>query len=113
MDGVTILSENLHSEMIPAIIAGILFLLTSILVGVLSILSFENCNYIFGVFVTLITLFLLLSSGFCIYYGITDDTINQKVVVNDSVNMDDFLEKYKIIDQDGKILTVEVIDEEK
>lgn len=38
-----------------------------------------------------------------------DDTIQYKVLLTDEVNMPEFLEEYKIIKQDGKILTIEKV----
>ena len=39
------------------------------------------------------------------------DTIQYKVILTDEVNIDEFLEEFKIIQQEGKILTIKPVNE--
>ena len=39
------------------------------------------------------------------------DTIQYKVILTDEVNIEEFLEEFKIIQQEGKILTIKPVNE--
>ena len=54
---------------------------------------------------------IILSLLFGFLFGITCETptkyeTHYQVIIDDSVSMTDFLEKYEIIEQEGKILTI-------
>ncbi len=111
MDGVTVLTETLYSNTVPAIIIGVILLLTAVFAASFVILMFQVDEPIGGVLLGFIAILALIFSIGLIACGITDDTVTQEVTVDESVNMNEFLERYEILGQDGKILTVEVLEQ--
>lgn len=111
MNGVTVLTETLHSNTVQAIITGVLLLLAAVFAASLAILMFQVDEPIGGILLGFIAISVLTFSIGLIAFGITDDTVTQEVTVDESVNMNEFLERYEIFDQNGKILTVEVLEQ--
>ena len=113
MNGVEILSQtNIYETeaygWLPIVFAGIA-LLIGLIISIVEWVEYGfDANYI-------LVIFGLLSVGFFVGvlgYVMTEhktDTINHieyKVTIDDSVSMNEFLDKYEILDQEGKIYTV-------
>ena len=87
-----------------------LVLVGLILIGV-AIYSSWNCSAPEGelTFMTVIGLILLIVGCFCFYLKGTVpvyDYTEYKVTVDETVNMNEFFEKYELVDQEGKIYIV-------
>lgn len=81
-----------------------------ILIGV-AIYSSCNCSALDGETTAMAVIgFILLIAGiFCFYFNGTVPVYNYtkyKVTVDETVNMNEFFEKYELIDQEGKIYIV-------
>lgn len=87
---------------------GIIFF--SALIGFLAglLISPEPCSPIIGVLIGFFGGILIgISGGICFETPVIEKVETQyKVIVSDEVSMNEFLEKYKILDQEGKIYTV-------
>lgn len=107
MNGVEILSsEIIYNTILPewCLIVGLL--VDFVLVGCMAV-CFSNNRIIAG----LICIILAFGSGIAGSLGGTQSKTNinyieYKVTINDSVSMNEFLDKYEILDQEGKIYTV-------
>ena len=87
-----------------------LILFGLILIGVAIYFSY-NCSASDGelTFMTVIGLIFLIVGCFCFYLEGTIpvyDYTKYKVTVDETVNMNEFFEKYELIDQEGKIYIV-------
>lgn len=107
MNGVEILSQEvIYNTVLPTwcIAVGFIAGFISVILMVVSIV-YEN-----GLGVVLSALALVASlivAGLCDTYSKTDiNHVEYKVIINDSVSMNEFLDKYEILDQEGKIYTV-------
>ncbi len=113
MNGVEILSQtNIYkTEGCPWIIG--IFLCVGLLAGVIGAIvearSFGFSDIIFPIVLIGFLLGLAIGlTGFTLTLHESDtvDYIEYKVTVDDSVTMNEFLDKYEILDQEGKIYTV-------
>ena len=110
MDGVTILNTFVCEN---TDFYGLIFVcILMIVIGIFWLVYFIEEKDIFTLFLSC----LFIISGILIMTDINDaDSIKEtryQVTVDDSVNMNDFLSRYEIIDVEGKIYTVKEIDEE-
>lgn len=107
MNGVEILSsETIYNTILPEYFLGIGLGISLILVFVMAA-CFANDRIIAG----FICIVLAFSSAIVGSLGGTIsktdiDHIEYKVTIDDSVSMNEFLDKYEILDQEGKIYTV-------
>ena len=107
MTGVEILSsETIYNTILPAPWMAIGFILMFVFAG-LFIVSTSSDHDIF----TLICLVLAVGCFIVTLLADTDNKhdvnyIEYKVTIDDSVSMNEFLDKYEILDQEGKIYTV-------
>jgi hypothetical protein len=107
MNGVEILSsETIYNTILPEYWLGIGLGCTVVFVLAMAA-CFANDRIIVG----LICIVLALGSGVVGSLGgtLSKTNINHieyKVTIDDSVSMNEFLDKYEIIDQEGKIYTV-------
>ena len=110
MNGVEILSENaVYTTQIWAALVGILAFIGIIIFAIITFNSKSNVaiwiNFVCCV-ICLITLstvvFLNENTNYLTEYSHTEF----KVAIDDSVSMNEFLDKYEILDQEGKIYTV-------
>ena len=106
MNGVEILSsEAVYSTLLPEWWFVVGFLLTLIIagIGVCCIARYDNASLVCTI--TCCVCFVLALLGL-----IPDRNnvhhIEYKVTIDDSVSMNEFLDKYEILDQEGKIYTV-------
>lgn len=107
VNGVEILSsETIYSTILPEYWLGI-GVGFAILFIVAMAFCFANENIILG-FICMILSFSLVFVGClcCICIKTDIDHIEYKVTVDDSVSMNEFLNKYEILDREGKIYTV-------
>ena len=107
MNGVEILSsETIYNTILPEYWLGI-GLGLELLFAVFVVACFANERIILG-FICILLAFgagIVGSLGFT--YSKTDvKYIEYKVTIDDSVSMNEFLDKYEILDQEGKIYTV-------
>ena len=107
MNGVEILSQEIiYNTILPGYVLGIGFVTIIILAAFLGLcLGYEKW------IATIIVSILLIPSMIVITLSsISDKTdinhIEYKVTIDDSVSMNEFLDKYEILDQEGKIYTV-------
>ena len=107
MSGVEILSQrNIYDTFIPAEYGAFAFIAMIVLLIIFpyicdkkKIISVMICITLLFACTTIMTLGLLENK----------DSINHveyKVIIDDSVSMDEFMDKYKILYQEGKIYTV-------
>ncbi len=107
MNGVEFLSsETIYNTFLPEWCIAVGFMLIVAFAG-LFVLNIVNERYCWAI----VCLALLIGSLSLIIFGKTDnkndiDYIKYKVTIEDSVSMNDFLDKYEILDQEGKIYTV-------
>ena len=107
MNGVEILSsETIYNTILPEYWLGIGLGLAFILVIVMAF-CFANEHIILGFICMVLSVsFIFVGSlgGICRKTDI--DHIEYKVIVDDSVSMNEFLNKYEILDREGKIYIV-------
>ena len=107
MNGVEILSQEIiYNTILPGYVLGIGFIIAIILAAFLGLcLAYEKGIAIIIVSILLLTSVIVMALG-----DISDKTdihhIEYKVTIDDSVSMNEFLDKYEILDQEGKIYTV-------
>lgn len=107
MNGVEILSSTIiYNTILPAwcSVVGFILMITFFAVNMLKS-NEENCV------ATIILFVLMIGSIVLAILGSVSDTnsikyIEHKVTIDDSVSMNEFLDKYEILDQEGKIYTV-------
>ena len=107
MEGIEILSStSIYNTMFSEWVITISIMLTfvSLILAVICA-SFEEYGWLALCVVLMMVMFTVA------IYGCADNKdsvhhMEHKVIINDSVKMNDFLEKYEIIDQEGKIYTV-------
>lgn len=96
------------------IFLGLVFGLLFAMIGFIIALAFNHSDLITGVFVGLSILAGLALAAFFASVSIsgppTEFESHYKVTISDEMKMNDFLERYEIIDQDGKILIVREVD---
>lgn len=107
MNGVEILSsETIYNTILPEWCIAIGFLLMVVFTALMAWnVASERPGWM------LVCLVLLVGSFFLMIFSDTDNKhdishIEYKVTIDDSVSMNDFLDKYEILDQEGKIYTV-------
>lgn len=107
MTGVEILSsETIHNTILPewCLIAGMVLGTVHLLSAILLIADY---HHIAGIIVAVLAVGWFV---FALLGVISDDNnhnhIEYKVTIDDSVSMNEFLDKYEILDQEGKIYTV-------
>lgn len=107
MTGVEILnSQTIYNTILPdwcGVLASVLMVASCISVGVFSTykkLGLKITSCVLVVVGVVVMTLALLSNHNSINY------IEYKVTIDDSVSMNEFLEKYEILDQEGKIYTV-------
>lgn len=107
MNGVEILSsETIYNPILPEYWLGIGLGCAFIIVVVMAF-CFANEHIILGFICMVLSVsFMFVGSlgGICRKTDI--DHIEYKVIVDDSVSMNEFLNKYELLEQDGKIYTV-------
>lgn len=107
MNGVEILSsETIYDTILPEYCIGI-----GLLCGIISAALWVICVGYEHYCISTIPAVLIAASIIVGSLGGTDsstkiDYIEYKVTIDDSVSMNEFLDKYEIIDQEGKIYTV-------
>lgn len=107
MTGVSILtSKEIYNTILPEWCIGIGVMLTFVFVMMTIYFTGEK-----KLFQDLICIVLTLCSVGMVIMGNTDnknsiDYIEYKVTIDDSVSMTEFMDKYEILDQEGKIYTV-------
>ena len=114
MNGVEILSqETIYETTYPwwfiLIFAGI-GLIVGIIIMIINYLDYEMFDptllILTGGFVIIGLIFGMLIAENTNHETDTVDHIEYKVTIDDSVSMNEFLDKYEILDQEGKIYTV-------
>lgn len=107
MNGVEILSsETIYNTILPewCIAVGLVCAIVSIL---LMAVCFANDHMIIGIICVALALIVGMVGSLGGTPSKTDISyIEYKVTIDDSVSMNKFLDKYEIIDQEGKIYTV-------
>lgn len=107
MNGVEILSsETIYNTILPewCITAGLICAMVFIF---LMVFCFSNDHMIIGLICIVIALIVGIVGSLGGTLSKTDIShIEYKVTIDDSVSMNDFLDKYEILDQEGKIYTV-------
>lgn len=105
MEGITILSTN--SEMIWT--DGTFILIISLLIIALCIagvMRFCNTPLAVDIVAVIVCIICLLSALFVMAFGPTEPRTTHKVLIDESVNLLEFNQKYTIKDQDGQIYTI-------
>lgn len=107
MNGVEILSsETIYNTILPEYWLVIGFGCALVFVFTMA-LCFANERIILGFICTALAIGSVIVCSLSCTYSKTDISyIKYKVTINDSVSMNEFLDKYEIIDQEGKIYTV-------
>lgn len=114
MNGIEILNENYvyvteYCWWLIPVFAGIAFLVTLIM----AIIDWRYNGFFDDVLILIIIIFTLFGTAIgvlfsvsCEYETDTIDYIEYKVTIDDSVSMTEFMDKYEILDQEGKIYTI-------
>ena len=116
MAGVEILAENVITSIQYSYVwnvATIFFYVSAISCAILSIL-FAIDGDLTVIASTLLSIALMIAAiGIAYITGAEEvyDYTEYKVIVDDTVNMNDFMEKYEILDRDGKIYIVKEVTE--
>ena len=107
MNGVEILSsETIYNTILPEYWLGIGLGCALLFVFAMS-LCFANDHIILGCIYIALALGSVIVGGLGGAYSNTDISYTEyKVTIDDSVSMNEFLDKYEILDQEGKIYTV-------
>ena len=107
MTGVEILSsETIYNTFLPEWCAAIGVILMFICIIPLAI-SFTNSKTVGIIIWTAVLVGAFFTMAFSLIPNENDVShIEYKVAIDDSVSMNEFLDKYEIIDQEGKIYTV-------
>ena len=107
MNGVEILSsEIIYNTILPEYWLGIGLGLLVLLIMAMA-LCFSNDYIIAGFICLALSLVSGIVGGLGGTYSTTDiNHIEYKVIIDDSVSMNEFLDKYEILDQEGKIYIV-------
>lgn len=113
MDGVEILSQTTIYEVTHLQWVIPLFILIGALIGVIiNIFYWRNAKFDvsdLGIILVLAVIGLVVGAfvgGITMKTLDTVDYIEYKVIVDDSVSLNEFFDKYEILDQEGKIYTV-------
>jgi hypothetical protein len=107
MNGVEILSsQTIYNTILPdwVIPIALSMFIASLVLCILFAIDFEKAG-------TIICLILTIAGIVLFALSMTSDTtdinrIEYKVTIDDSVSMNEFLDKYEILNQEGKIYTV-------
>jgi hypothetical protein len=105
MEGITILNE-IQKTAAPDWMA--ILGLTLCFLGLVSIIIYAASEKM-AVAMTSIVIFIIIiiwTISFCIANSTIYDHTEYKVIIDDSVNFNEFNEKYEIVDTDGKIYTI-------
>ena len=107
MTGVEILSSaTIYNTFLPIWIGAIAFVL---MFGFIALATYGFCEekVTLGV-VSLLLIMMMLTVALLGFLNNTNDIdhIEYKVTIDNSVSMNEFLDKYEILDQEGKIYTV-------
>ena len=113
MAGVEILSQSIIYEIELPLWPLVVFPIVGLLIGlIVAIVDWVDCGFDPKWFGTLLLVvlcsFIIGCNVMCLAEHETDevDYIEYKVTIDDSVSMNEFLDKYEILDQEGKIYTV-------
>lgn len=105
MEGITIL--NTHSEMIWTESTFILMIsLLIIALCIAGVMRFCNTPLVVDIIAVIVCIICLLSALFIMVFGPKESRTTHKVLIDESVNLLEFSQKYTIKDQDGKIYTI-------
>jgi hypothetical protein len=109
MDGIIVLNEVLvNTNKDVFIIALALCSGLVIIFSVIGILNFLDGYYVPGALVCFLSVMVIIFIiGLVGNYNQNKDTPQQKVIIDESTNFTEFTNKYKIIEQEGKIFTVQ------
>ena len=107
MTGVEILSsEVIYNTVLPEYCIGISLGIALMLIFAMA-LCFANNRVVLGVICFMLALGVGIVGSLGGTLSKTDIShIEYKVIIDDSVSMNEFLDKYEILDQEGKIYTV-------
>ena len=92
----------------------ITFAVTFVLSGLTAIVIADEYTYGFGVFIAIIGVAIGILFGMLFGTACRDAKeyeTHYKVIISDEVPMNEFIERYEIIDQEGKIFTVREVKE--
>ena len=113
MTGVEILSQSNVYEMDVYVWPLVVLPIVGLLIGlVLAIIDWVQCGFDaewIGRIIILIIVCSFLGFAFTLLTEHETDTVDHieyKVTIDDSVSMTEFMDKYEILDQEGKIYTV-------
>ena len=107
MNGVEILSsETIYNTFLPVVWIGL-----GLMLGFISIILFvwsisEGYEILPWIFVVFVIVCIIIASLAGTPNTNDPNHIEYKVTIDDSVSMNEFLDKYEILDQEGKIYTV-------
>lgn len=108
MEGVDILSQEIiYNTILPTDFIFLGFAITFVFF-VLTLHGISKCKTVLPIISTILIAVCLIGSLF-LYLTPNKNDINHieyKVTIDDSVSMNEFLDKYEILDQEGKIYTV-------
>jgi membrane protein YdbS with pleckstrin-like domain len=110
MNGVEILNEYaVYTSQVWVAVVGLLSLIGAIIFGI-AFHNSENDKPLWinciGMIVCMVTLFTFAIIDNETNYLKEYSHIEYKVTIDDSVSMNEFLDKYEVLDQEGKIYTV-------
>ena len=105
MEGVTVL--NVIESNGGLIVAGIITLILSIAAIRLTIGCYQEGEWLLGIISTIITFFAILIAILMTIALFSPPKPRYEVTLSENVNMTEFSERYKVIEQRGKIFIIE------
>lgn len=105
MEGITILNE-IQKTAAPDWMA--VLGLTLCFLGLISIIIYAKSDTMASAIISIVIFIIMIiyTIYLCIASSIIYDHIEYQVIIDDSVNFNEFNEKYEIVDTDGKIYTI-------
>ena len=107
MTGVEILSsETIYNTFLPPwwLLVGLILGATFIILAINLFIDYYNISALICLILAITFIIVACLSG--IYDKNSINHIEYKVTIDDSVSMTEFMDKYEILDQEGKIYTV-------
>ena len=106
MEGVTILNEYLTNDwttgLVPLIFGGMILILS--IWGAVAMFKDNESGY--GISLSVLAFLSAVLVGAGVFMITATPEKHYQVTIEDSVSMNEFLEKYEIVDQEGQIITV-------
>ena len=106
MEGITILNEYVSTDWIVGLVPLILSIALLIVFIWAAVVMFNGCETGPGIGFSVLGFLCACLIMVGVFIVMTPPETHYQVIVDDSVSMNDFNERYEIIEQEGQIITV-------